>query len=503
MKRSCGAGTPSGVSWCIGLLLGWACGFTGAQEGALGPQDALQVDYASGLPTEQVPRFHPRDIIVKFAPDTPPGDCDRIVAEHGCRIVRSCAQEGLHLVRVPDGASPPSVVEGFQQHPDVEYAELDYYATASHVPDDAFFSYQWNFDNQATGGIHMEKAWDLTRGDPNVIVAVLDTGIAFEDYNDFRQAPDLAQTRFVAGYDFVHGDEHPNDDHGHGTHVAGTIAQSTNNRLGVAGVAFRCSLMPVKVLDEQGVGDYFTIVQGIQYAVAHGARVINLSLGSTETSRTLEDAVKAAYRGGVTVVAAAGNEYARGNQPSYPAAYQDYCLAVGAVRYDLKRAPYSNTGPYVFAVAPGGDLSVDQNQDGYADGILQQTFRSDPTQFDYWFFQGTSMAAPHVSGLAALLASRGVTDPNAIRQALQKTARDLGPPGWDPEYGWGMIDARAALEYGIARNLAVDDAVDSVALAVFAQHWLATGALPPPGDLDGDHRVNFQDFAALAGRWGR
>ncbi len=424
MKRSWRVGTNISASWCIEFLLWWACATTGAQEGAFHPQDALRVDYESGLPAEQTPGFHPTDIIVKFDPNVPPGACDRIAAALGCRIVRSCEPAGLHLIRVPDGASPWSIVEAFQQHGDVEYAELDYYATAAFVPDDAFFSYQWNFDNEVTGGIHLEAAWNLTRGDPNVIVAILDTGVAYEDYNDYRQAPDLAQTRFVAGHDFVHGDDHPNDDHGHGTHVAGTIAQSTNNHVGVAGVAFRCSLMPVKVLDEQGVGDYFTITQGIQYAVAHGARVINLSLGSTETSRTLEDAVKAAYRRGVTVVAAAGNEYTRGNQPSYPAAYKDYCLGVGAVRFDLQRAPYSSTGPYVFVTAPGGDLSVDQNHDGYADGIVQQTFRSDPTQFDYWFFQGTSMAARQRVGRFA-----GVARHDRPRRHPPDSAKDRTGPG--------------------------------------------------------------------------
>jgi serine protease len=191
----------------------------------------------------------------------------------------------------------------------------------------------------------------------------------------------------------------------------------------------------------------FTISQGILFAVEHGARVINLSVGGLEPSTTLQNAVKTAHDRGVTVVAAAGNEYTKLNQPSYPAAYTDYCIAVGAVRYDLARAPYSSTGPYVSLVAPGGDLTVDQNGDGYPDGILQQTFKSDPGDFAYWFFQGTSMATPHVSGLAALLASHGVTAPDKIREAMEQTARDLGPSGWDPEYGWGLIDAHAALVY--------------------------------------------------------
>jgi serine protease len=280
-----------------------------------------------------------------------------------------------------------------------------------------------------------------------VIVAVLDTGIAYEDYRGFVQAPDLAQTLFVPGYDFVNDDAHPNDDQGHGTHITGTLAQSTNNDKGVAGIAYGCSIMPVKVLGEDGVGDYFDIARAIYFATDHGARVINMSLGSPDTSTTIEEAMAYAFGQGVTIVCAAGNEFEEGNAPSYPAAYNDYCIAVGAVRYDDTRSYYSNTGSYIDVVAPGGDLLVDQNGDGYPDGILQQTFTIDPSDFGYYFFQGTSSATPHVSGVAALLVSHGVTDPNAVRVAIEGTARDVGPVGWDEQYGWGVVDAYAALLY--------------------------------------------------------
>jgi serine protease len=285
-------------------------------------------------------------------------------------------------------------------------------------------------------------------GDPNVIVAIVDTGIAYENYRGYYQAPDLAETLFVPGYDFVNGDTHPNDDHGHGTHVAGTIAQSTNNDRGVAGIAFGCSIMPIKVLGTDGSGNVFNIASGIHYAADHGARVINVSLGSPDPSTTIEQAVAYAYGKGVTVVCAAGNDYEDGSPPSYPAAYDDYCIAVGAVRFDNARAYYSNTGSYLDIVAPGGDLSVDQNGDGYPDGIVQQTFTIDPRAFNYFFFQGTSMATPHVSGVAALLVSHGAADPNAVRAAIEGSALDVGAAGWDEEYGWGVVDAHAALQYG-------------------------------------------------------
>jgi serine protease len=427
--------------------------------------DVLMVDYQSGPTMEGLPEFRPGEIIVKFDPNTPDTERLRIIRAHRCWIAGSCEGGDFHLVGIPADTSPWQMVEAFAQHESVRYAELNYYVQATFIPDDKLYSYQWNLNNAVKADIRIQEAWDIEEGDPNVIVAVIDTGVAYENFDIYRQAPDLAATRFVPGYDFVHDDNHPNDDHGHGTHVAGTIAQSTNNLIGVAGIAFRCSIMPIKAMDEQGVGDQFTISRAILFGVEHGARVVNLSLGSPQSSNTLRDAVKTAYERGVTVVAAVGNDYTRRNRPSYPAAEKDYCIGVGAVRFDLKRAPYSNTGAYVAVVAPGGDLTVDQNADGYPDGILQQTFKTDPNSFAYWFFQGTSMATPHVSGLAALLASRGVTRPDKIREALQLTARDLGPEGWDAEYGWGMIDAHAALAYRVPGDLNGDNVVDDKDLA--------------------------------------
>lgn len=389
------------------------------------------------------------EIIVCFKPGLTAAARRQIVEQEGCAAAGWCDPGQLQLVRMPAEETPAEIIASFESHEAVEYAEPNPLVRASFLPDDSYFAFQWNLNDLAAGGIQMEAAWDIQQGDPNVIIAILDTGVAYEDFGAFRQAPDLAGTAFVPGYDFIGNDTHPNDDQGHGTHVCGTIAQSTNNGIGVAGVAFGCSILPVKVLSADGIGDHFALTRGVYFAIDQGATVINMSLGGPDDSRTLRTAVETAYRAGVTFVCAMGNEFAEGSPISYPAAYDDYCIAVGAVRYDSTRAPYSSVGSAIDVVAPGGDLSVDQNDDGYVDGILQQTFVGDPSDFAYWFFQGTSMAAPHVAGLAALLVSRGVTDPDEIRLAIEATAVDLGPAGWDPEYGWGLIDAAATVAYHV------------------------------------------------------
>lgn len=302
------------------------------------------------------------------------------------------------------------------------------------VPNDPYYGYQWHLDQ-----IGMPEAWTRNRGD-GVVVAVIDTGVAYRSEGGFAQAPDLGETRFVDGYDFVRSDAHADDEHGHGTHVSGTIAQSTNNGVGVAGVAPQAAIMPLKVLDRNGTGGWGAIAAAIRFAADNGADVINMSLGGGFPSRAVQRAIDHAHENGVLVIAAAGNSSR--SRVEYPARH-DHVVSVGAVRYDRQLTFYSNYGKGLDVVAPGGDLRVDQNDDGMPDGVIQNTLvNGDPQRFDYLAWQGTSMAAPHAAGVGALLYSAGIRDPDTVERMLKQSADDLGDAR---RYGSGLIRADHAL----------------------------------------------------------
>jgi len=329
----------------------------------------------------------------------------------------------------------------------IEYAEIDVPRYAHTTPNDPYFYQQWNFTN-----LDMTTTWDITQGDADVIVAVIDTGVR-------QSLSDLANTNFTTGYDFVNNDSNPDDDYGHGSHVTGTIAQSTDNALGVAGIAPGVTVMPIKVLDSEGGGSVSNVALGIRYAVDHGADIINLSLGGS-ASTTEEVACQYALDNGVAIFASAGNDTS--STLSYPAAY-DGVVSVGAVNDLNNLAWYSNYGEGLDVVAPGGDSTrtlTASSGETYPAMILQQTKYQN--EEDFWFLEGTSMAAPHVSALAALLLSQNHNlSVDEITGIIQDSATDLGSTGYDTTYGYGLINPVAAL--GLA-NYGIDDTIGSTVL---------------------------------------
>lgn len=279
--------------------------------------------------------------------------------------------------------------------------------------------------------IQLPAAWDATMGDPSVVVAVIDSGVDL-DHPDLRD-------RLVPGISFIPGSKGPSDDHGHGTHVAGIIAGSGNNGQGILGVAPRCRLMPIKVLDQKGEGNTSDIVSGIVYAAEHGARILNLSLGGIGGGKALETAIVYAQRKGCVVVAAMGNEGA--NAQDYPASYPGV-IAVGAVDDRDHVAEYSNFGRWISVVAPGTDIY--STMPTYHVTLDDEDPGAD---LRYGTLSGTSMATPYVAGVVALLCSArpGLTS-SAIKSLLERSADDLGKSGYDVYHGFGRINAARALK---------------------------------------------------------
>jgi len=347
-----------------------------------------------------------------------------------------------------------------------DYVEPNYIHKASFTPNDQYFNIQWHYNN-----IQLQDALDEPQGtgDSNVIVAVIDTGV-------LTNHPDL-QGQLVAGYDFISSitssldqngiDNDPNDPGDqslpggtssfHGTHVAGTIAATTNNTIGVSGVAGGVRIMPLRVLGRNGTGTSYDIIQSLQFAAgqandsgtvpAQTPDIINLSLGSTSFSQAEQDIYNTLAGLDILVIAAAGNR--NSSTPDYPAAYNNV-ISVSATTLNNQRASYSNFGNTIDVAAPGGQLNTDLNGDGFPDGVLS-TMGDDSTntiQFNYGYSEGTSMAAPHVAGVAALMKSANsnlsVSDFNTLLTNGDLTD-DLGSAGRDNQFGYGLINARKAV----------------------------------------------------------
>lgn len=418
-----GTRLAAGVRWAVAVAL-LASGFPLARAW-----------WPSGPLPAAAPDDQERGEIVVDARDTlTPEQLADLNRRYGLSLQYNSPQatdEKLLIADVPpDGEQ--ALLERLRKDPLIEAAEPMRRVKLNWTPNDPRFSEQWNLKQ-----IGAEKAWDKATG-KGVVVAVIDTGVAFENDEKCYQAKDFSGTAFVPGYDFVNNDEHPNDDHGHGTHVAGTIAESTNNGEGAAGLAFDAKIMPLKVLDSYGSGRSSDIADAIRFAADHGAKVINMSLGGPFPDPVTRLACQYAVKKGVLVVCAAGNS--SGGPVGYPAGYPE-CLAVSAVGPTGELAPYSSVGRQVGIAAPGGDKSSSATG-----GILQNTVlynENGDREDDYFSFQGTSMASPHVAAAAALVMSRGISDPAEVRQILEKSATAKRPA---KKYGAGLLNAAKAVD---------------------------------------------------------
>jgi type VII secretion-associated serine protease mycosin len=386
------------------------------------PSTALNGPHIRTVPAgqQQTSHFHRLQAVVKFKQRPRSEDLQRMTATLNARIVKQW--QNVYFFESTKH-SFEQMRDYFLQSGQTQYVEAHYLYMTNQAakpirPNDLLYTpYQWNLPL-----IKAEKAWKVGKGNGKVKVAVIDTGIDL-------QHPDL-RGHLGNGYNAILNGAPPFDDVGHGTHVAGIIAAGVNNYEGIAGLSWYNPLLPIKVLDETGSGQSFAVAEGIIWATEHGAKVINLSLGNYARSQFLHDAVRYAHARDVVLVAAAGNENT--DQFSYPAAYPEV-LAVAAVDEQKRRASFSNYGNYVDVAAPG--LHVASTFPGLS----------------YAALSGTSMAAPHVTALAAMMRSRCPELKNTqVMSMIRATATDLGAKGHDAMYGHGLINAeramRAALE---------------------------------------------------------
>jgi serine protease len=385
------------------------------------------------------------------------------VNQHVLKQIEHTAQSAVQAKRETMHA-----IKALRKRSDIRSADLNYVRKKFATPNDTQYNKQWHYS-----AINLPQAWNISTGSSAVIVAVIDTGV-------FMTHPDLTANLTNTGYDFISSTGISNDGNGidnnpddpgdstilgqsswHGTHVAGTIAASSNNDLGVAGVAWTTRIMPLRVLGAGG-GSSYDVMQAVRYAAqltndsgtvpAQKADIMNLSLGGAGSSQMEQDTVTAARNAGVIIIAAAGNS--NSNQLFYPASYTGV-VSVSAVNYNSNKAYYSNYGSSVDIAAPGGDMRFDLNSDGLADGVLS-TLVSDSSgtrQPTYGVYHGTSMAAPHVAGVAALMSAvrknNGSTLTPAEFDALIASGNittDIGISGRDDLYGYGLIDAFEAVQ---------------------------------------------------------
>jgi subtilisin family serine protease len=356
----------------------------------------------------------PDELLVRFRPDVEPRRIEALNGLYSAKIIARIPQVNVCQLKLPMGSDLSAIEQAYRESSLVEQIEPNILLRLPEViPNDEEFADQWGLEKMM-----VPEAWNLTTGSSSVIVAILDTGI---DANH----PDLAD-RIVAGYDVVNGKAGiPEDDHGHGTEMAGIVAAKGQNGTGITGINWNCRVLAVKVLDSNGVGSAADVAQGLIYAAEHGAQIVNMSFGGYGNSDLLNDTIQYVHQRNVVLVAAAGNEGT--DSPVYPAAYPNV-LAVTATGPEDQRWPGASFGNYLDLAAPGV-------------GILTTDFNG-----GYRFGTGTSHAAAMVAGVAALLKAKDARSSNAqIESRLQATAEDLGAKGRDPIFGAGRVNAFRAL----------------------------------------------------------
>lgn len=366
----------------------------------------------AGQVMAQKQAFVPDHILVKPAKGVNDAQLKALFAGHGASQIAHIKQIDVRVLKVSQPALE-KVLEALSRDNRVEFAEKDYIAQAVGTANDPYYTsgQEWYL-----GKIQAPSAWDITTGTSSLVVAVIDTGANYSH-------PDL-QGKLLAGYDFVNSDTDPNDDNGHGTGTSGIVGANSNNSTGMASVAWNVSILPLKVLDASGSGSYSNIAMAINYAADNGARIINMSLGGTYNSSTVQSAVNYAWSKGVVLIAAAGNN---GNSTTfYPAACNNV-VAVAATDSTDTRTSWSNYGSYVDLSAPGANILTTYNS-GYSS------------------VNGTSFSSPITAGIAALVASVQPSLSNSqIVDVLLKNSDDIGAAGYDVYYGYGRVNAYRAV----------------------------------------------------------
>lgn len=370
--------------------------------------------------------------------------------------VKSIRSLGVEIVKVPDEISTQDYIKQLSNDPTIDYVEPNYIRKISLLEEDytnsskdelktyinsninknirPLSTFKANFNDPdiklqyGLEKINADGAWAVTKGDESIVIAVVDTGV---DLNH----PDLS-SNLVKGYSTIKGTINENDDNGHGTHVAGIVSAIADNNIGVTGIAPKCKVMPIKVLSAKGDGNDSDIAEGIIWAVDHGAKVINLSLGGAGAGKTLENAILYAYNSNALVVAAMGNNGA--NVKNYPAAFKNV-VAVGASDAKNKVAPFSNFGDWISVTAPG--LKIHSTLPTYKVELSRYNLGT-----EYGALSGTSMAVPYVSGLAGLILSKNKNLNRAeVRKKIEQNCNDIDKKGFDDETGIGLIDASKSL----------------------------------------------------------